>query len=197
MLVFLKPGLVFLATPKTASTAIEAALGSLASLSMTHPKVLKHTDISLFRAHLHPYLKATTGIDFVTTALMRAPRDWLGSWYRNRQRDDEAKETSTHDVSFEEFVRLACSPEPPIFARVGRQFDALAPRPDLRVDHIFAYDRLEDFVHFLEDNLDFEIVLPHLNVSPKGDLDLSAAAEELIPAHFAQDIALYKSLRSI
>ncbi len=194
MLVFGKQSLVFLATPKTASTAIEQALGPLATIALSRPAALKHTDAAQFSDHLRPFLRATMGQDFDTTALMREPRDWLGSWYRNRQREDEAKDTSTLEVDFEEFVRLACTPAPPKFARVGRQMDFLCPRPDARVTHIFRYDRLEDFVHFLEAKLDFEILLPHLNVSPWGDLHLSPEAEALVQTTFAADFALYGSL---
>lgn len=194
MLVFLPPKLVFLATPKTASTAIEQALGSLAAIAVSSPKALKHTDIALFRTYLHPYLRQTTGIDFRTVALMREPRDWLGSWYRNRRREDEDEATSTRDIGFEDFVRLACSAEPPAFARVGRQAQFLASRPGLRVDHLFRYDLLDRFVQFLEDRLQFEILLPHLNVSPTEDLGLSGPAEELIRQSFAEDFELFSSL---
>lgn len=194
MLVFLPPKLVFLATPKTASTAIEQALGSLAAIAVSSPKALKHTDVALFQAHLHPYLRRTTGIDFRTVALMREPRDWLGSWYRNRRLDDEDPQTSTRNVGFEDFVRQACSDRPPAHAVVGRQADFLAPRADCRVEHIFRYDRLDQFVRFLEDRLQFEILLPRLNVSPAEDLRLSKAAEELIRQSFARDLELFHAL---
>lgn len=194
MLIFEKQSLALLATPKTASTALQHALGSLATITLTRPSTVKHTDAAQFTDFLKPYLKATTGQDFSTLALMREPRDWLGSWYRNRQRDDEARQTSTQQVDFEQFVQMACSSNPPEYARVGTQSAFLAPRPDARVDHIFRYDRLEDFVHFLESKLDFEIVLPRLNVSPKGDLKLSQLSEALVRATFAKDFELYQSL---
>ena len=89
MLIFEKQALVFLATPKTASTAIEQALGSLATVRLTRPPEIKHTDAAQFATYLRPYLLATTGHSYATLALMREPRDWLGSWYRNRQRDDD------------------------------------------------------------------------------------------------------------
>lgn len=194
MLVFLPPKLVFLATPKTASTAIEEALGSLAAIAVSNPRALKHTDVALFQDHLHPWLRQTTGIEFRTLALMREPRDWLGSWYRNRRREEEDLETSTRNIGFEEFVRLACSDAPPALARVGRQAPFLAPRPGLRVDHIFRYDRIDRFLRFLEDRLQFEILLPRLNVSPAEDLHLSGPTEELIRRSFAQDFELFGAL---
>lgn len=194
MLVFLPPKLVFLATPKTASTAIEEALGSLAAIAVSNPRALKHTDVALFQDHLHPWLRRTTGIEFRTLALMREPRDWLGSWYRNRRREEEDLETSTRNIGFEDFARLACSDAPPAFARVGRQAAFLAPRAGLRVDHIFRYDRIDRFLRFLEDRLQFEILLPRLNVSPAEDLHLSGPTEELIRRSFAQDFDLFATL---
>ncbi len=197
MLVFSKQLLVFLATPKTASTAIEQALGSLATISVSSPKPLKHTDATLFAQHFKPYLNLALGAEFSSAALIRQPRDWLGSWYRNRQRADEDPGTSTKDVSFEQFVRLACAPSPPDFARVGSQKQFLCPKPELRVDHIFRYDRLDLFVHFLEEKLNFEIVLPRLNVSPPRALTLSPEAEILIETVFAEDFDLYRSIESV
>lgn len=194
MLVFLPPRLVFLATPKTASTAIEAALAPLAAIAVTGPKALKHTDVGQFQAHLHPYLRGALSAEFRTVALIRQPRDWLGSWYRNRQRQEEEAETSTLGIGFDDFARLACLPDAPEFARVGRQSAFAAPKSGLRVDHLFRYDRIDQFLRFLEDQLHFEIVLPRLNVSPKGDLHLSGQTEGLVREAFAADFALYDSL---
>lgn len=75
MLVFEKQSLVFLATPKTISTAIESALGPLATIAVTRPAALKHTDAAQFEDHLRPYLRAPKGQNFDSTALMREPRD--------------------------------------------------------------------------------------------------------------------------
>jgi hypothetical protein len=194
MLVFWKQALVFPTTPKTAWTAIEQAIGSLATISVTVPTAVKHTDAAQFNDRLKPYLRATTGLDFATTALVREPWDWLGSWYRNRQREDEARETSTQDVDFEEFVRRPCSDAPPEFTHIGRQTAFLTPRAIARVDNIFCYDRLDHFVHFVEDLLNFEIILPRLNVSHKSDLQLSSASEDLIRRNYSEDFVLYHAL---
>lgn len=97
-------------------------------------------------------------------------------------------------MDFEEFVRLACTSAPPKLAQVGRQLDFSCLRPDARTSHIFRYDRLEDFVHFLEATLDFEILLQRLNVSPWGDLHLSAESEAMVQTTFAADFDLYRSL---
>jgi len=88
MMVFWQQRLAFLATPKTASTAIEAALGALATLVILRPKELKHTDATRFERFLQLFLSEGSPAPFEVVALMREPRDWLGSWYRDRQRED-------------------------------------------------------------------------------------------------------------
>ena len=88
MLVFWDERLAFLATPKTGSTAIAAALESLAAVSIQRPPLLKHTTVHRYRRFIGPYLEAASKDTFTLVALMREPRDWLGSWYRFRQRDD-------------------------------------------------------------------------------------------------------------
>ena len=79
MLVFWEQRLAILATPKTGSTAIEAALESMATMSIQRPPVLKHTPVQRFHRFIGPYLEVTSGAPFTVVALMREPRDWLGS----------------------------------------------------------------------------------------------------------------------
>jgi hypothetical protein len=195
MLVFWDQRLAFLATPKTGSTAIEAALESLSSVVIQRPPVMKHTSAQRFHRFMGPYLEVASGDYFEVTALMREPLDWLGSWYRYRQRDDViAPEKSTQGRSFDEFVRAYCSDAPPDFAAVGSQSRFLAEKRGRGVDHLFAYEKIDGFVAFLEARLNFEITLPRLNVSPKGDLRLSPDTEALFRSFCAKDIELYNSI---
>lgn len=194
MLVFWRQRLVFLATPKTASTAIESALGSLAAVVILRPPALKHTNAQRFHRFLAPFLADASGRDFTLTALMREPRDWLGSWYRYRQREDEVAEKSTRDITFDEFIRAYCKDDKPEFAKVGSQANFLAPKNKPPVDHIFRYDHIDHFVRFLEDRLDCEINLPRLNVSPSGETALTSASEALLQSYCARDFEIYNSL---
>ena len=82
MLIFWESRLVFLATPKAGSTAVEAALEALANVAVQRPAVLKHADLRTYRRHIEPWLHSATGDRFTTVALMREPIDWLRSWYR-------------------------------------------------------------------------------------------------------------------
>lgn len=198
MLVFWEERLAFLATPKTGSTAIASALESLAAVSIQRPPVLKHTTVHRYRRFIGPYLEAASKGEFTLVALMREPRDWLGSWYRYRQRERTLPEQSTRDMSFDDFVRAWCKDPRPEFASVGSQARFLRPRMEngneRGVDRLFRYEEIGTFVQFLEDRLGCEIILPHLNVSPLGETELTAETEALLRDVAAEDFALYQSL---
>jgi hypothetical protein len=197
MLVFWEQRLAILATPKTGSTAIEAALDSLATMSIQRPPVLKHTPVQRFHRFMGPYLEVTSGHPFTVVALMREPRDWLGSWFRYRQREDITDpEKSTRGKSFDEFVNGWCDDPQPEFAAVGSQARFLQPKGEKGLDHLFRYEEIETFVHFLEDRLGCEIILPRLNVSPQAALDLDPATELRLRKAAARDYALYETLQS-
>lgn len=196
MLVFWKPKLVFLATPKTGTTAIEAALESLAAVAIPRPPALKHTSVQRYHRFLRPYLEDAAGCTFSVVALMREPRDWLGSWYRYRQRDGIGNvKKSTKDITFEEFVQAYCRPDRPEFADVGSQARFLRQSDGKWIDQLFRYEDLGEFVQFLEEKLNCEISLPRLNVSPEGSLELSAKTEGLLASFAAKDFVMYRTLR--
>jgi hypothetical protein len=194
MLVFWEQRLAFLATPKTGSTAIAAALESLAAVSVQRPPLLKHTTVHRYRRFIGPYLEAASKDTFTLVALMREPRDWLGSWYRFRQREETDAGKSTAGMSFDDFVRAWCRDPRPDFADVGSQGKFLRPRQGMGVDRLFRYEEIGAFVHFLEERLDCEIILPRLNVSPPGATELSQETEALLCEVAAEDYALYDTL---
>lgn len=196
MLVFFEQRLAFLATPKTGSTAIAAALESLAAVSIQRPPLLKHTTVHRYRRFIGPFLEAASKDTFTLVALMREPVDWLGSWYRFRQREETEAGKSTRGMSFDDFVRAWCQDQRPDFADVGSQSKFLRPRQGVGVDRLFRYEEIGSFVHFLEERLGCEIILPRLNVSPPGMLDLSAATEAQLREVAAEDFGLYATLTS-
>ena len=192
MLVFWDQRLALLATPKTGSTAIAAALEPLAAVSIQRPREIKHTHVYRFQTYFAPFLKVSSGADFAVAALMREPRDWLGSWYRYRQRDTVQPATSTVGISFDDFVQAYCSAEPPEFAAVGSQARFL--QDGKGVDHLFRYEAIDTFVAFLEQLFGCEIILPRLNVSPQAPTGLSDTTEALLRRFAARDFALYATL---
>jgi hypothetical protein len=195
MLVFWEQRLVILATPKTGSTAIEAALDSLAAVSIQNPPALKHTNVESYHRFVGPYLEATSGGSFTVLALMREPRDWLGSWYRYRQREDIPDSARcAPELSFDQFVRDWCALPRPVHADVGSQAEFLAPAGGRPADRIFRYENIDGFIDFLEDRLDFKILLPKLNVSPRASVELSPQTEKLLEQAAAADYRLYHSL---
>lgn len=196
MLIFFERRLVFLATPKAGSTAVEVALDSLASVAVERPAVLKHIDIAGFERHIRPWLTAASGgAHFTTVALMREPVEWLRSWYRFRLRDDvEDPDHAMEGLSFENFARAWLDPAAPDVAHVGSQSAFLTGPAGERVDRIFRYEEIETFTHFLEDRLDCAISLPRVNVPPSVDVALTAVTEARLRRALAADVELYASL---
>lgn len=196
MLIFWDHRLVFLATPKAGSTAVEVALEPLSSASLQRPAALKHTDIATYRRHVAPWLTAQTGEAFTTVALMREPVEWLRSWYRFKLRDDHDDPGHRMEgVSFADFAREYARPEGPTALQIGTQSGFLTGA-DAPVDRIFRYENMGAFVHFLEDRLDCAIELPRINVPPAVNVDLDAGQEADLRSSLAADIALYDALTS-
>jgi hypothetical protein len=196
MMVFWDARLVFLATPKTGSTAIAAALAPFATLSIQEPPVLKHMTIKDYHRSLGRLIAERTGEAFETVALMREPLDWLGSWYRYRRRDELAgAANSTAGIDFDGFVRAYLAEPQPGFANVGAQSRFLLPEgPFSAVDRIFRYEAMPRFLEFISARLDIELSLPRLNVSPSMELALAPRTRAIAERGMTRDFALYRSL---
>jgi hypothetical protein len=194
MLIFWESRLVFLATPKAGSTAVEAALEALANVAVQRPAVLKHADLRTYRRHIEPWLHSATGDRFTTVALMREPIDWLRSWYRFRLRDDnEDPDHAMTGIHFAEFAAGYARPDGMAAAQIGTQSEFLTDDQD-RVDRIFRYEDMETFTHFLEDQLDCALSLPRVNVPPAVDVSLDQNQEASLRKAMDRDLQLYHSL---
>lgn len=193
MLIFWEQRLVFLATPKAGSTAIESALEPLSNLAVQRPAALKHTNFAAYRAFIAPWLTAVTGERFTTVALMREPLDWLRSWYRFKLRDDETDpDHAMKGVNFEAFARSYIEQGGPT-ADLISQVDFLTDG-GARADVIFRYDDIHGFATFMEEQLDCVLSLPRLNVPPTADVALEAEAEALLRRLMERDTAFYRAL---
>jgi len=114
MLIFERAKLVYLANPKTGTSAFEQQFGQYSDYRTTPGKSkIKHL----------PYYKLERKFrffanNFEVITCVRAPLDTLSSWYRYRQREAlDGTERSTKGVTFEEFVRQWASDDPAPFAQ--------------------------------------------------------------------------------
>lgn len=190
-------GIVFLATPKCASTSIEEVLTPYAQVILKGLPSVKHTHYRGFRRFIEPLL-AARGFPrdrYEVVCLMREPTDWLHSWYRYRSREGMAgKPNFTGGMTFDAFVRAYLEGVPP--ATVGRQADFVRDNDgSLGVDRLFRYEDLGRFVTYLEGKLGAKVELPARNTSPVREVPLSEDLQRELHTHLARDYELYASLR--
>lgn len=196
MLVFWKENLALLAVPKTGTTAIEHALAPFASMAILDPPVLKHLPIYRYDRFLKPFFLKAADKELETTAVIRNPIDWLGSWYKYRARPQlDGKPNSTAGISFDEFVSEAIKGESAPYAHVGSQLKFLTNRDDsVGATHMFRYENMGRYTDFLESRLNRKIELVKVNVSPSRPLDLSARTEEKLRRKWAAEFELWDSV---
>jgi hypothetical protein len=196
MLVFWKKKLVFLAVPKTGTTAIEAALARHADTAIRHPPHMKHVPVQGYRNRLAGFFEQRGSRPMEVMAVIREPIDWLGSWYRYRSRPEIADTPqSTQGLSFDQFVEAWLKRRPPEFARVGRQSTFVTDKSgQIGVDHLFTYEELDLAVAFLEQRLEVALTLPRRNVSPQADLTLSPRIEARLREEAAADFDLWRQV---
>jgi len=174
VLVLAQARLVVLLTPKTGSQSLAAALAPHALPAGPGVKG-RHIGATRYARDHAAAIAEALGELPRTLAVMRAPVDRLGSWFRYRARQgvaDPAKMTA--GLSFAEFVAATLEANPPSFARIGRQdqFLGLAgqgPPVDLIVD----FARMDLLEAHLSDALGLPVRLPHRNVSPGDPPDLT------------------------
>ncbi len=197
MLVFWKQKLVFLAVPKTGTSAWAEALGPIAAMSIQEPPELKHAPIYRYNRFIRPMLEKMGATQIDLMAVVREPVDWLGSWYRYRQRDFlDGLATSTRDVSFDEFVQAYCRDDRPAFAEVGSQAKFLEPRPNgVKATHVFAYEAQDAVKSFLEAQLETDLHVDRHNSSANIPLELTPRTEGLLRKRHAADFTLWQEAR--
>lgn len=196
MLIFHDQKLVFLSVPRTGSTAITVALRSKASAVLNHPQRLKHLRVRQYEQQLKPLLQGTGGGDYQTMAIVREPLDWLGSWYRYRQRRViKNPEKSTSGISFDTFIQAYLRDDQPAFARIGSQAELLRGLDgQIGVDHLFRYEDQNGIKRFLESRLGHRIDLKPFNVSARKPLPLRPEMMAALQAARSEDFQLWDSL---
>ena len=196
MLIFTDRKLAFLATPKTGSTAIEAALRNLADIQFRGRR--KHVNAAKFQNHVGPFFSNAFDTELEVVALMRDPVDQLRSWYkyRTRERDVGDASVSTAGISFDQFIEAAISENPPAFAQVGSQHRFLTMKGGLGVDRLFQYERMEVFLDFLEERLGKPVVPDVKNASPLMEAQISQPVLEALKTHRRAEFDLYAELEA-
>jgi hypothetical protein len=196
MLLFWKAKLVLLAVPKTGTTALEAALLAHADTAILNPPEKKHLTARRWRNQLAPFFENRGTRQIETMAIIREPRDWLGSWYRYRARPEiSGSASSTAGMDFAQFVTGWLSDPQPEYARVGRQSRFVAnAEGKIIVDHLFRYEDLDQAVDFLQQRLGVTLDLGRRNISPRADLSLPPALEARLQREAAADFDLWARL---
>ncbi|MBE1285023.1 MAG: gamma-glutamyl kinase [Rhodobacteraceae bacterium] len=196
MLVFYKERLVFLCVPKTGTTAYHTALRHRADMVISEPPDLKHAPVYRYNRFIRPMYDKVCDAQMETIAVMREPVSWLSSWYRYRRRPFmKGRPNSTHDVSFDEFVRAYVKGNRPPFANVGSQARFLAPQPNgTAVTHLFRYEEPNRLNQFLQDRLLVDLDLAQENVSPRIDVTLSPDIEAIYRRKCKEEFDLYDSI---
>ena len=188
MPVFAKEKLVFMALPKTGTTALETTLEPAAAVVLRKSPNLKHTPGFRYEAYLKTYLAKCGLANLQTVCVVREPVDWLGSWYRYRARPaKDGAANSTKDMTFDAFVAEHAATDPAPFARVSYPPRFIRDNDgQVMVDHLFQYEQMPRLISFFEDRLDIKINLPQRNVSPRNDMSLSATTRSALEAKFPQ-----------
>jgi hypothetical protein len=191
MLVSLRRHLAYIAVPKTGTTALEQALAPHCDICLVGKA--KHMKMRAFERYMLPYLQYMGLEEIETVCVVREPVDWLGSWYRYRSRDYLAgSPKSTRGVSFPEFVEAYLDPEPPAFARVGRMSRFVSGRSrEPAVTHMFRYENMAGFTHFLHKRFRKRLEIPKANVSRRGELALPPALRTRLETERAAEFVLY------
>lgn len=189
--------LVVLETPKTGSLALRAMLGPYTLLQSD--KAPRHLGHDGFRRKYAPDLAMAFGRVPRTVAVVRAPLERLQSWYRYRRRPRlKGLPASTHEVSFEDFMRAYLDGTNPDMANVGRQDRFVGWQGRFaRVDHVFDYARLGLLEAFLSDRTGDALTLPERNITPRpGRADYTLTADTLarFEAKNRDELSLYRAV---
>ena len=197
MLLAPRQGFVFLAIPKTGTSAVETAFRPYAQVAPQGIPAIKHTKYSEFQRFLQPFLaaKGFPRESYEVVCVFREPIDWLSSLWRYRSRGKLADPSSTRhrrytgDVSFEQFAREYMqdgnqSGRPSRFVR--------ARRGQAEVDRVFRYDRLDLLVDFLCEKIGEDVNLEVKNVSPVRSFSLSSECENELREFLRPEYRIYQ-----
>ncbi|MEJ8572042.1 hypothetical protein [Microbaculum marinum] len=185
---------VYLANPKTGTTAIERAFTKYADFKSTNPTA-KHMS---YREALETFPVQMEAYEVVVA--VRDPLETLHSWYRYRSRDNiKWPNNSTQGISFSEFFESWTQDKPPHYARVGTSVDVLLDEhgnvpADLTV---FPYSGEPSLHKYLQRLVGEKVPDERVNESPEAPTQFHAELREQVDmAHpkIARAYEIYNSL---
>jgi len=99
-------------------------------------------NFSKFDKTLCPIIENYCDKPLETFAMLRNPLDWLGSWYRYRQRESlQNSDNSTLGISFDQFVEDYMQDCQPTHSKIGKQAEFIRPtKGNHGVTHLFQYE---------------------------------------------------------
>jgi hypothetical protein len=189
---------VFLATLKTASTAIEAALAPHANIQIGHTRFGKHMTLTELLDRFAFIFEEEPFERFESFAVVREPAERLGSLYRSHQDpwfEEHKPERWTGRMSFEDFLSDWLPRHPQQAVSQARQLTDEAGRG--------AVGRLVTFEEMprLFPGLAADLVpgasfgpLPRRNQS-RARRPLTLPQRSIVHERYADDLALYRRIR--
>ncbi len=205
MLVFVKEKLVIIDVPKCATTSINSALRSQASIVIGGSPNLKHLKFQESFNFLQVLFSGKFNIkEFQFVSLYRNPVDWMYSWYCYRSRTDLQNPLHPNHLnripegtSFENFCQTYLDDgERQKFHPHHNQFDFVSDvNGRLGIDNCFSFNSLGFFESWLSDRLKKKVIFPKKNYSrSRGGSDLSSDTFDSFRSKYPKDFRLAEML---
>ena len=197
MLIFPAEQLVFLCTPKCASSSVEDAYAPYAGSVLGGRPGLKHINYSTYEQTLKTIVQGRDNDPPPeTVCLIRDPIEHLRSWFRYRQRPTQIdRSRSTRGWTFDAFIETFLRGNSTAPVGVSTQYEFVQNKArEIGVDRIFALENLSCFLEFMNERLDVRASLPTLNASQSGPAELSPELEASLRERLAPDLALHEAI---
>ena len=193
MLVFPRERLVFLCTPKSGSTStVEAYAPYAGGVLGAHPR-LKHIDLATYERGLSSIVRDSHGM-LESVCLIRDPLEHLRSWYCYIRRPGRRSEKPVdRDQTFEDFVADFLESEQGCRRKTQYEF-VQDERGEVGVNRIFALERVDRFVDFMNERLKLRVRLPVLNASKRISTPISSGLDRELRGRLARDFGLHEAV---
>jgi hypothetical protein len=189
MLVSLSHKFIFVANLKSASSAIERALGQYAEIRVIQTRFGKHDDLSTIGRKFGWIRKYVPSSDLFIFGVMRDPVDFVLSLYNFHTASGfDGKPHSTKDLSFDEFWSGWCTRS---WQARPQHFRFTDNQGILKISHVVDFAQLGLEFQRICQNLGLKATLPTINVSPMvlSRHDLSDQQIDNIKMRYADDYA--------